>query len=327
RGKAFLSALPLSSLPVDDELLRRMEILGIHSLGALAVLPRLALIRQYGAFAGLLHDMAAGRDPRPVYPEAPPLELRHSHNFEPPAANPARLYSRIEAMCTALAQTLQQQGYQAQGIRIQLDDEKQGRYTASGVIKPPAADSPQLYRRVSALLQRIDLTMAVADVTLVIYPLRPAYLAAAQLALFSAVKDQQVSQLQQVLLRLRERFGQLVIVIASLIGPPRPQKIQVTTGPDDIPLALIWPDRIMPVRRIYEHWRESRFWWAQPVRRYCYRLEDSGGQVRVIYQDRAHQNAAHQNAAHQNAAHQHTSNENAGEKVWWLDRRRIWKTP
>ena len=300
QDRAFLSTLSLSTLPIDDELLRRLEILGIHNLGSLAVLPRLALIRQYGSFAGLLHDMASGRDPRPVYPEAPPLELRHSHIFEPAAAGSSRLHSRTEAMCQALAQTLQQQGYQAQGIRVQLIDEAEGQHTASGIIKPPTAESAQLQRRISALMQRIDLTAAVVSVNLVIYPLRPAYLAAAQLALFTAVQDQQLSQLAQVLRRLREQFGQLVIVIASLIGPPRPKKIQVTTGAGDTPCALVWPDRIVPVRRIYEHWRESRFWWAQPVLRFYYRLEDNNGLVRVVYRDMCN-------------------------NTWWLDRRHIWK--
>jgi DNA polymerase-4 len=298
--RAFLSPLPLTKLPIDDELLRRLDMLGIHSLGALAALPRLALIRQFGAFAGILHDLAAGRDPRPVYPEAPPLELRQSHVFEPATAAISRLHTRTEAMSKVLAQTLKQQGYQAQGIRVQLEDETNQRHAASGVVKPPTADSAQLHRRITALMNRLNPAEAVESVTLVIYPLRPAYLAATQLAMFTAVQDQQQTQLQQVLQRLRERFGQLIIVIASLIGPPRPQKIQVTTGPDTIPRALVWPDRIVPVRSIYEHWRESRFWWAQPVQHYYYRVEDNKGQVRVVYHDLR------------------------GE-TWWLDRR-TWNT-
>ena len=302
RDRAFLSPLPLTQLPVDDELLRRLDILGIHSLGALAALPRLALIRQFGSLAGLIHDMAAGRDPRPVYPEAPPLELRHHHLFEPATADLQRLHTRTEAMSKVLGQTLQQQGYQAQGVRIHMEDETRKRHSASGVLKPPTADGTQLHRRISALMNRLNLTEAIESVTLVIYPLRPSYLAATQLALFTAVEDQQLTQLQQVLRRLRERFGQLIVVIASLVGPPRPQKIQVTTGADAVPRALVWPDRIVPVHRIYEHWRESRFWWAQPVRRYYYRVEDRTGQVRVVYRDMH------------------------GE-TWWLDRRRIWKTP
>lgn len=302
RERAFLSSLPISILPADDELLRRLEILGITNLGTLAALPRLALIRQFGAFAGLLHDMAAGRDPRPVYPEAPPLELRHQYLFEPAADGLPQLHARTEVMCKALGQALQQQAYQAQGLRIQLEDEAQKQHTASGIIKPASADGAQLQRRVVALIQRFTLSEPITSVTVVIYPLRPAYLAASQLALFTAVQDEQLTKLQHVLLRLRERFGQLIVVIASLVGPPRPQQIHVTTGSDTTPRALVWSDRIIPVHRIYEHWRESRFWWAQPIRRYYYRVEDRTGQVRVVYRDLY------------------------GE-TWWIDRRHIWKTP
>jgi len=47
---------------------------------------------------------------------------------------------------------------------------------------------------------------------------------------------------------------------------------------------------------IYEHWRERRDWWAQPVLRDYYRLEDASGVVRIVFQDLATQR-------------------------WWLDRR------
>ena len=57
------------------------------------------------------------------------------------------------------------------------------------------------------------------------------------------------------------------------------------------PCALAWleasaPRRVYRVRRIYEHWRERRAWWAQPLDRDYYRLEDVSGMPRVVYLDR-----------------------------------------
>lgn len=65
--QAFLSPLPLSTLPADAETLRRLHLLGVRTLGTLAALPRPALIRQFSPQAGFLHDLASGRDPRPVH--------------------------------------------------------------------------------------------------------------------------------------------------------------------------------------------------------------------------------------------------------------------
>src|SRR5690606_7726897 len=122
RDRAFLAGLPLTALPAETEILRRLDLLGIHTLSGLAALPRLALIRQFGTQAGFLHDLASGRDPRPVMPDAPPLELRHSHALEPPATDSALLLAIGRRLATALARTLQKQSYQAQGLRVQLTD-------------------------------------------------------------------------------------------------------------------------------------------------------------------------------------------------------------
>jgi hypothetical protein len=126
----------------------------------------------------------------------------------------------------------------------------------------------------------------VAALALSLYPLRPAHLGASQLALFTAPADQRMSRLQEVLRRLRERFGEMVITIASLLGPPPPRAVQVTCADEGSPLALIWHDDILPVARVYEHWRERRRWWTLPVERDYYRAETADGRVRVIFRDR-----------------------------------------
>ncbi len=71
-GRSFLSSLPLTVLPATPEIIRRLDLLGIRTLGEMAALPRVALVRQFGPQAGFLRDLATGADPRPVVPDAPP---------------------------------------------------------------------------------------------------------------------------------------------------------------------------------------------------------------------------------------------------------------
>lgn len=282
---AFLSSLPISALPADAEFLRRLHLLGIRTLGALAALPRLALVRQFGAYAGFLHDLASGRDPRPVRPDAPPLVLEGASLFEPPLATRQALVANAERISALLAADLTRRGYQAEGLRVTIEDETGEVHTMAMQVEPPSADPQLLARRVAALLTTPTPSQPVVALTVALYPLRPAYLGASQLALFVSPREARWMRLQEVLRRLRDRFGEMVVLVASLLGPPPPRSVEVALGEDGLPCALALPDRILRVVRVYEHWRERRRWWARAVLRDYYRLELGDGQVRVVFRE------------------------------------------
>ena len=77
---ADLAPLPASALPLDAERLRLLDRLGLKTIGALAEVPRLSLMRRFsGVAAGqnplLLLDRAMGAQPDPL--DAPPDARRH----------------------------------------------------------------------------------------------------------------------------------------------------------------------------------------------------------------------------------------------------------
>ena len=305
--RSFLSPLPLYTLPADPEMCHRLAKLGINTLGAFAALPRTAIVHQFGPYAGPLYDLACGVDPRPVQPEAPPLVVERRRVFDDPLFDVQPLLAHAHQMAAELGEELSHQGYQAEGVRLQL---KAGSkvYAAGVPVKPPSADPEKLGRLAGRLLDQWlsaepDRTLSspltnsqieVDALTLSSYPLRPAYLAITQPGLF-AREQQSHEQLREVLRGLRARFGELVIVKASLIGPPPSRPVEVTTGPDGLPRALVWRDQIHRVAAVYESWRERRCWWGRPVERDYFRLEisnlarptdDAGGrQVRVVFRD------------------------------------------
>jgi DNA polymerase-4 len=283
--RAFLSPLPLSALPADPEMLRRLHLLGVCSLGALAALPRLAVVRQFGPHAGPLYDLARGVDPRPVHADAPPLALERAHTFDDPLAGRAPLLAHAGRMAAALAAELSRRGCQAEGLQLQLEEEGGKAHAAGAQVKPPSADAGKLSRLVARLLGELSPAGPVAALSLAIYPLRPFHLGATQLALFTGASDSRGERLREALRMLRERFGEMIVVVASLLGPPLPRPIHVTTGPDGMPRALVWRDRFHEVEVIYEVWRERRCWWSRPVERDYFRLETADGQVRVVFRD------------------------------------------
>ncbi len=294
--RRFLAPLPLEVLPIAPELARRLRLLGLETLGALARVPRRALTAQFEAPVGLLHDLATGNDPRPVLPEAPPLALEVTVDCEPPLQEFPALEARLASHMTRLAETLQRRGYQAQGLRLRVVDAHGQPHIAAAAVEPPSADVERLSRQVNRQLENLHLESGVATISLRLYPLRPAYLGAEQLALLAEVHAPLPFRLREVLRRLRERFGDLIITVAALLAPPGPRSIEVTQDRQGQLRALVWNARLYPVAQIYEEWRERRGWWAQPVARDYVRLETRDGLARVVYLDR-----------------------NTGQ--WWLERR------
>jgi DNA polymerase-4 len=284
--RSFLSPLSLDVLPaVDPEIFRRLRMLGVLTLGDLARLPRPAVVRQFGVHAGPIHDLASGRDPRPLQPDAPPLAIERRQLFDEPLRGLAPLTAHIQRLAEGMAEGLARDGYQAEGLRLRVELEDRSVEEAAGAVKPPSAAADKLARLAGQLLERVGPNAPVAGLLLITYPLRPTHLGAVQLSLLDQKRDGRHERLREVLRSLRVRFGELAIMVASLVKPPPPYEVQITAGPDGTPRAVVWRERIRPVKTLYESWRERRRWWGRAVERDYYRLELNDGQVRVLYQE------------------------------------------
>jgi DNA polymerase-4/protein ImuB len=99
RVEAFLAAQPVDVLPVPEEMLRRLRLLGIETLGALAALPQSALAAQFGPLGSLAWALARGDDDSPVRPPRKPEQVVEDLSFEVPLAS-------REALQVATEQTL-----------------------------------------------------------------------------------------------------------------------------------------------------------------------------------------------------------------------------
>jgi len=85
---AFLSAAPVSWLPLPPETIRQLERLGIPTLGAFAKLPGRKVAARFGPAGRQAWELARGHDDRPVTP--PP----HTHTVTEELVMPAPVTSR-----------------------------------------------------------------------------------------------------------------------------------------------------------------------------------------------------------------------------------------
>jgi nucleotidyltransferase/DNA polymerase involved in DNA repair len=292
----FLAPLPITVLPhFPGEFIRRLELLDLHTLGDLAGLSRAAMLGQFGPAMGVWHDLARGRDARPLRPDVPPLRIVRGKLLSEPTANREVVWHVIRRLCQRMSRELEKHGYQAEALKLSLQGESGEWLTGGQAVKPPGADFELLTQIALVSLGRLEFHEPIARLELSVYPLRPWHLGVEQAALTDAAVVEKHSRLHTVLATLIRRFGDGVLRIAALVGSPIPLKVKMTLNPFGRPKHFELGGQRYVVLGIDEHWREEGRWWAKPVRRDYFRVVLPNGTFRHVFQD-------------------------LGSKAWFLDR-------
>ncbi len=289
----FLSPLPITVLPnLPNEMRRRLTLLDIHTLGDLTALRKPAVLRQFGAEASGLYELARGHDPRPLQPDAPPLRFTRSMTPIEPIVDRRIILNMVTHLARRLSRALTTRGYHAEAIKLTLEVTSRTRgpgdirLEVGQAVKPPTADEARLTRLAMQLLGRLGAAAPVARISLSAYPLRSWHLGTHQLALVKAGVPERLTRLEDVLHLILHRFGQAAIQIAALLGPPLPIKTQVSLNTNGLPARLKFGDQVREIVGIDEHWREEKSWWdLRPIRRDYFRVALADGSLRNIFQD------------------------------------------
>jgi protein ImuB len=217
---AFLSSQPVSTLPLDLDVLTQLRHLGILTLGQYARLPVAGVLSRFGAAGRTAQRWAQGLDDRPVVPpwEAPEVSTRVE--LDAPLADGERLLSilmqRTGKLLVSLAARLQAAG------RVVLEITRaDGRVVpVSHTFPQPTAAVEPVRLAVGAALSRAAWDgQAAAEITLTLAGITDA--PGEQLALFDAGEDNR-SHLSALLERLAARFGPDAFRLATLADPDNP---------------------------------------------------------------------------------------------------------
>ena len=284
--RQFLAPLPLTALPDPPvEMLRRLHLFGITTLGGFAQLPHAAVVMQFGSEWAVFHDLARGIDRRPLAPQSPPPMIIHTLTLPEPIADRHMALTALEHLAGRLARALDRSGYHAVALSLTVSTVDGQERTAGASLKPPSADVNPLRRTAGRLLGKLSFSVEVSRLTLTAYPLREWHWGARQLTLFEETIQPKLARLQEVLRALRQRFGEAVIQLASIVGPPLPIPIRVRAEVDGAPSVLSWGGWSRSVERVYEYWREMKSWWTAPVERDYYQVVVVGEVVYTVFRD------------------------------------------
>jgi DNA polymerase-4 len=192
---AFLAPLAIARLwGVGKVMAEALSGLGITTIGQLQTMPRAVLVRRFGGHGAELHDLAFGRDDRPVEPYTAPKSMGAEETFEADCRDPS---ARLT-------------------LKLRFSD---FHTITRAVTAEPTQDGLELYRRARTLLDRERLDQPIRLIGLSASGLGPA--GAGQLSLLDPTALRR-ERLARVVDGLAARFGDDVVRPAAVVrrGPP-----------------------------------------------------------------------------------------------------------
>jgi DNA polymerase-4 len=202
----YLAEIPLSRLRVSRELARRFYLLGIRSLGDLALLPGHAISTQFGAEGVRLYELSHGRDDRPLSPRLPETSYLAERHFEAPIDSTLILDKSLSDIASELADFLAQEDRVCHELTLKILLDDRSLREVSLALRTPLARRETLFRQLTALRERLTLDSEVLSALVLMGDITAAL--PAQLPLFP---EMNASDLEDIALRLRARHKSLAI--------------------------------------------------------------------------------------------------------------------
>ena len=143
---SFLAPLPVACLGLDADTERRLALVGLHTLGDLAALPRGALGDYLGAAGPGLEALARGEDDRSLVPRRPPLVLTVRQELDYALADRAQLVALLGRLLCPLLATLRRQGLGVTRVTLTLRDTRGQRVEALARLPTPTSDQDAVLR-------------------------------------------------------------------------------------------------------------------------------------------------------------------------------------
>jgi protein ImuB len=225
---AYLAPLPADLLTPDADVRARLRRFGLRRIGAVAELPRSALVARFGAEGERIHARARGDEIVPFRPRRAAQRLALGLPIEPSVADLEPLRFVLRRIAGALGDQLHARGCAAAAVRLrlELDLAFAPRDTPPAMVveqrfPEPTAEAEAIERLLLARLERTPPPAAVARLELELAGVGPA--AGQQLSLF-------VPQAAR-----NARLGWQLARLALIFGEDRVRRVAV--GDPEAPLA------------------------------------------------------------------------------------------
>jgi len=227
----FLHAHPIRALwGVGPATERRLDRLGVRTIGDLAALSEDALVAALGHSAGRhLHALAWARDERPVEPDLKPKSIGHEETFAKDHHTIETLDPELVRMADSVGSRLRRAGLQGRTVQLKVRFHDFNTITRSETVATAIDEGPLIARVARALLAGVDVSAGVRLLGVSVSQLDDT--AVRQLSLEDVTSpswDAAAGAVEQI----RERFGDSSIVPATMTGRSAKRRGEQQWGPD-----------------------------------------------------------------------------------------------
>lgn len=215
---AFLLPLPVQRLwGVGPVMLRELENLGLHTVGDLRGVDRSYLEGRLGQAGALLFKLARGDDTRPVISERAVKSIGHEDTFDKDLWQREAMHVVLLDLAERVAIRLRRQGVMGTTLTVKVKYADFSTVTRSKTVADGIVHATDLFGLAKELL---DKTEAGKKAVRLLGISLNNFLAAGrgQGLLFDGERQRQLHELDRVVDRLRERYGEKGICRATLVG-------------------------------------------------------------------------------------------------------------
>src|SRR5436309_2887429 len=150
----FLASQPLAVLPLDPDTHRRLQQLGVKTLGALVALPEEAVVSQFGGPGRRLWRLAAGLVSEPVVGRVVPEPIVAALTFFTPVGERDLLAHALDKLADRALGHPRRSGWRVQGVRVHAELEHGASWLVAATPKDPAATRERIAAQLETHLER-----------------------------------------------------------------------------------------------------------------------------------------------------------------------------
>lgn len=200
----FLDEQPVEVLPVSPEMLRRLDVLGLHTLGELRALRRPAVAAQFGPEGVRAWELARGQDARPLRPRPRAERLEERLHLEVPLDSRPALAAAWQQTLSRLVRRRGFRNLVARQLVLGAATERGRQWTHTITCKEPLGELRPLWAAAQPVIEGATFPGPLSELSVELRDLAPQ--TGQQLALEGA-KAALRGRLETQLRQLKVRYG------------------------------------------------------------------------------------------------------------------------